>query len=125
MRKCWGESTFRRGWFQVKKKCERGQTETLAVPAYGVGVRVRILRGREEKLQDIQTSSGWTSKNAPERQGPLESKLSGKPEAGRQRRIVGARVSALFLPTLQSCHMKPECPSEECNDGDLRGRTEA
>lgn len=43
---------------------------------------MRLLRGREEKLEAVQTISGWTSKSAPDRQGPLESKLNGKPEAG-------------------------------------------
>lgn len=36
---------------------------------------------------------------------------------------MGARMSALSLPTLQSCHIKLDCPSEESDEG-LRGGTE-
>lgn len=66
--------------------------------------------GHEEKLGSTHSSSGWTSKSAPERQGPLESL---KQVGGEDHRT---GMSALSLPALRSCHIIPECPSEKCND---------
>lgn len=47
-------------------------TETLAGPAY-MGGQSENTEGHEEKLGSTHSSSGWTSKSTPERQGPLES----------------------------------------------------
>lgn len=93
-------------------------TEPLAGSAY-MGGQSENPEGHEEQVGSTHSSSGWTSKGIPERQGPLASLKQVGGEDHRTGR------SALSPPALRPRHIIPECPSEKCNDEARRGRTAA